>query len=250
MITLSHIRKSFSGHEVLRGINLSVKQGEGVSILGPSGSGKTTLLRCVNLLEQPDAGRIQIDDVTVDLPKVSAQQTLALRRKSTMVFQQYNLFKHKTALQNITEGLLTVQGLSKAEARDRGLAVLDKVGLAHKADAYPAHLSGGQQQRVGIARALALNPAVILFDEPTSALDPELVSEVLNVIRLIAEEGVTMIVVTHEMAFAKEVSDQVLFMERGVIVEQGSSRQLFEQPQQERTRQFLRLPGQPTFAHA
>jgi L-cystine transport system ATP-binding protein len=250
MIELSHIRKSFSGHEVLKGINLSVKQGEVVSILGPSGSGKTTLLRCVNLLEQADSGRIQIDDVKVDLPHVSPQQTLALRRKSTMVFQQYNLFKHKTALENITEGLITVQRLPKAEARERGMAMLEKVGLAQKALAYPAHLSGGQQQRVGIARALALNPAVILFDEPTSALDPELVAEVLGVIRLIAEEGVTMIVVTHEMAFAKEVSDQVLFMERGVIVEQGSSRQLFEQPQHERTRQFLRMPTSISLAQA
>jgi L-cystine transport system ATP-binding protein len=240
MIELRNIRKSFGGQTVLKGIDLTVAQGEVVSILGPSGSGKTTLLRCINLLEQPEAGEISIDDVRVSAPQVSRAETLALRRKSTMVFQQYNLFRHKTALENVTEGLLTVHRLPKKQATERGMAMLDKVGLAHKADSYPAHLSGGQQQRIGIARALALDPAVILFDEPTSALDPELVAEVLAVIRRIAEEGVTMIVVTHEMAFAKEVSDKVLFMERGVIVEEGSPVQLFEQPRQARTRQFLR----------
>lgn len=239
MIILSDIRKSFGSHAVLKGIDLQVSQGEVVSILGPSGSGKTTLLRCVNLLERPDTGTLSIDDIHVVLPHVSKQQLLALRRRTTMVFQQYNLFRHMTALQNVTEGLLTVKRMPKALACEKGMAMLEKVGMAHKASAYPAHLSGGQQQRVGIARALALDPAVILFDEPTSALDPELVADVLAVIRRIAQEGVTMIVVTHEMAFAREVSDQILFMEQGLVVERGTPRQLFEHPEQARTRQFL-----------
>ncbi|MFF2091076.1 amino acid ABC transporter ATP-binding protein [Paenibacillus sp. NPDC058174] len=240
MIKLSRISKSFGKNQVLKDITLSVEKGEVVVILGPSGSGKTTLLRCLNYLERPNDGTIAIGDYTVDCKHAGKKDIHKLRQKSAMVFQHYNLFKHKTALENVMEGLVIVQKLPKEEARKRSIEVLEKVGLGAKLDAYPSQLSGGQQQRVGIARALALNPEVILFDEPTSALDPELVGEVLDVIRKIAKEGITMIVVTHEMSFARDVSNHVVFMDGGVIVEEGKPNELFGAPKEERTKQFLK----------
>ncbi|MFD0677272.1 MULTISPECIES: amino acid ABC transporter ATP-binding protein [unclassified Paenibacillus] len=240
MITLTKITKSFGCNQVLRGIDLTVNKGEVVAILGPSGSGKTTLLRCMNYLEKPNEGFITIDDFSVDCKRASKKEIHQLRQKTAMVFQQYNLFRHKTALENVMEGLVIVKKQSKDEARRRSVELLEKVGLGSKLDSYPSQLSGGQQQRVGIARALALNPAVILFDEPTSALDPELVGEVLSVIRKIAKEGITMVIVTHEMTFAQDVASHVVFMDEGVIVEEGKPAELFNEPKEERTKQFLR----------
>lgn len=240
MIKLSGIKKTFGKNEVLKGIDLTVQKGEVVAILGPSGSGKTTLLRCLNFLEKPGAGEITIGDYTLDCSHASKKEIHALRQKSAMVFQQYNLFRHKTALENVIEGLIIVKKINKEEARKRGIQLLEKVGLGAKLDAYPSQLSGGQQQRVGIARALALEPEVILFDEPTSALDPELVGEVLAVIRRIAKEGITMIIVTHEMGFAQDVANHVVFMDGGVIIEEGKPSELFNNPKEERTKQFLK----------
>lgn len=239
MIKLAGIRKSFGKNEVLKGIDLTVRQGEVVAILGPSGSGKTTLLRCINYLEKPSEGIIEIGDYSVDCRKASKKDIHALRLKTAMVFQQYNLFRHKTALENVMEGLVIVRKLPKAQARQHSIELLEKVGLGSKLDAYPSQLSGGQQQRVGIARALALNPEVILFDEPTSALDPELVGEVLAVIRRIAKEGITMIIVTHEISFAQDVANHVVFMDEGIVVEDGAPRDIFQKPKEERTKQFL-----------
>ncbi|MEK4340832.1 amino acid ABC transporter ATP-binding protein [Brevibacillus sp. FSL L8-0710] len=240
MIQLQNIRKSYGSHEVLKGIDLTVNKGDVVVILGPSGSGKTTLLRCVNFLERPSDGQVTISGFTVDCKQPGKQNVLKLRRKTAMVFQHYNLFKHKTALENVMEGLVVAQKLPKEEAKQKSLDVLEKVGLSDKIHHYPSQLSGGQQQRVGIARALALNPEVILFDEPTSALDPELVGEVLAVIKKIAREGVTMIVVTHEMGFAREVANHIVFMDGGVIVEEGPPDKIFSNPKEERTKQFVR----------
>ena len=239
MIRLKNIKKSFGHHEVLKGIDLTVEQGEVVVILGPSGSGKTTLLRCINFLEKPDEGEISIDGQTVDAQRAGKNEVLALRRKTGMVFQHYNLFKNKTALENVMEGLVVARQVPEAAARETSRAFLEKVGLGAKMDAYPSQLSGGQQQRVGIARALALNPQVILFDEPTSSLDPELVGEVLGVMKKVAKEGITMIVVTHEMSFARDISNHVVFMDGGVIVEQGPPEEIFNRPREPRTRQFL-----------
>ncbi|EMT53379.1 amino acid ABC transporter ATP-binding protein [Brevibacillus borstelensis AK1] len=240
MIQLQNIRKSYGSHEVLKGIDLTVNKGDVVVILGPSGSGKTTLLRCVNFLERPSDGQVTISGFTVDCKQPGKQNILKLRRKTAMVFQHYNLFKHKTALENVMEGLVVAQKLPKEEAKQKSLDVLEKVGLSDKIHHYPSQLSGGQQQRVGIARALALSPEVILFDEPTSALDPELVGEVLAVIKKIAREGVTMIVVTHEMGFAREVANHIVFMDGGVIVEEGPPDEIFSNPKEERTKQFVR----------
>ncbi|MEV5027152.1 amino acid ABC transporter ATP-binding protein [Paenibacillus sp. LPE1-1-1.1] len=240
MIKLTQIRKSFGRNEVLKGIDLTVKKGEVVAILGPSGSGKTTLLRCINYLEKPNDGQISIDDFSVNCKRPDKKDIHTLRQKSAMVFQQYNLFKHKTAVENVMEGLVIVKKIPKDEARKKSVELLEKVGLGNKLDAYPSELSGGQQQRVGIARALALNPEVILFDEPTSALDPELVGEVLGVIRKIAREGITMIIVTHEMGFAQDVASHVVFMDGGVIVEEGKPNEIFNDPKEERTKQFLK----------
>ncbi|MGG4046550.1 amino acid ABC transporter ATP-binding protein [Paenibacillus favisporus] len=240
MIKLTNISKSFGRNPVLKSIDLTVNKGEVVVILGPSGSGKTTLLRCVNYLEKPSGGEIAIGDFQMNAEHAAKKDIHALRQKTAMVFQQYNLFKHKTAIENVMEGLVIVKKIPKDEARKRSAALLEKVGLAGKLDAYPSQLSGGQQQRVGIARALALEPEVILFDEPTSALDPELVGEVLEVIRKIAKEGITMIVVTHEMGFARDVANHVVFMDGGVIVEEGPPAQLFNHPREERTKQFLK----------
>jgi L-cystine transport system ATP-binding protein len=249
MIKLENIHKKFGKNEVLKGIDLEVQPGEVVVILGPSGSGKTTLLRCINFLETADKGTITVGNTTVDAHNASKKEILNLRRKTAMVFQLYNLFKNKTALQNVTEGLITVKHLKKEEAEAQGKKVLDQVGLSDKYDAYSSQLSGGQQQRVGIARALALDPEVILFDEPTSALDPELVGEVLSVMGKVAKSGRTMVVVTHELQFAYAIATRVIFMENGVVVEEGTPKQIFLSPKQERTAQFLqKLSPEPNYS--
>ena len=240
MVKLEHIKKSFGRTEVLHDVSLTVNDGEVVVILGPSGSGKTTLLRAINFLEKADEGSLTIGDKTVDLHNARKKEILEIRRRTAMVFQNYGLFANKTALENITEGLIVAKKQPKLVARERALAELKKVGLADKADFYPAQLSGGQQQRIGIARAVALDADVILFDEPTSALDPELVGETLQIIKQVAREGHTMIVVTHEMGFAEEVADKVVFMDGGYVVEEGKPSQIFSFPKEERTRQFLR----------
>ncbi|WP_067624525.1 amino acid ABC transporter ATP-binding protein [Alicyclobacillus acidiphilus] len=250
MIRLSQISKSFGEVQVLKGIDLTVKTGEVVAILGPSGSGKTTLLRCVNYLERPDDGVITIGDFSVRCREVGKRDIHQLRQKSAMVFQHYNLFKHKTALENVMEGLVVVRKTPVDDAKKRSIEFLKKVGLGDKLDSYPSQLSGGQQQRVGIARALALNPEIILFDEPTSALDPELVGEVLEVIREIAKEGITMLIVTHEMGFAKEIANHVLFMDGGNVVEEGSPDDIFNNPKEERTRQFLQRLSREVSTHS
>ena len=243
MIKVKNIHKSFGDNSILRGIDLEITKGEVVVILGPSGSGKTTFLRCLNALEMPEQGTIEFDNANalkIDFgARPSKKDILALRRKSGMVFQNYNLFPHKTALENVMEGPIQVQGKAKEQARQEALALLTKVGLADKADLYPFQLSGGQQQRVGIARALALQPELMLFDEPTSALDPELVQDVLDTMKSLDKEGWTMVVVTHEIKFALDVADLVIVMDGGVIVEQGSPQQLFDNPQHERTKSFL-----------
>lgn len=239
MIQIKGVKKSFGGTEVLKGVSISVKKGEVVVILGPSGSGKTTLLRCINFLEKADCGELVIGGKTIKFEHATKKEILTVRRQTAMVFQNYNLFSNKTALENVMEGLVTAQKMTKAEAKKIAVNELDKVGLSGKYHAYPAQSSGGQQQRVGIARAVALNPEVILFDEPTSALDPELVGEVLSVMRKVALDGVTMVVVTHEMSFASDIADHVIFMDGGVIVEEGTPREIFTDPKEERTKQFL-----------
>jgi len=248
MIQLEGIHKSFENNHVLRGVSLSIDRGEVVCIIGPSGSGKSTLLRCINYLEQPEDGRITIDgknayrDVSNGkIKNYPMRQIAATREKIGMVFQQFNLFPHLTALQNVMEAPIHVKHLKKAEAEQRARSLLAQVGLAEKAEQFPGELSGGQQQRVAIARALAMDPEVMLFDEATSALDPELVGEVLEIMRRLAEAGMTMVVVTHEMGFARQVADRVLFMDHGVIVEEGTPQQIFGSPREERTRNFLRL---------
>ena len=225
---------------VLRGVDLTVEKGDVVAILGPSGSGKTTLLRCLNFLETADAGQLVFDGESFDLAHASRADIARLRKKTAFVFQSYNLFRNKTALQNVTEGLIIARKMPKEQADAVGMKMLEKVGLADRADYYPRQLSGGQQQRVAIARALASDPEIIYFDEPTSALDPELTGEVLSVMRQLAEEGMTMLVVTHEMGFARNVSSKTVFMENGVVVEQAPSPQFFADPREERTRAFLR----------
>lgn len=235
------LEKSFGTNRVLDGVDLEVRRGDVLVLIGPSGSGKTTVLRCLNGLETPDAGVVSFDGgPRVDFAqKVSKADRTALRDRSAMVFQHHNLFPHLTVLQNVIEGPVQAHGVPKAEAVARAERLLDRVGLADKRDAYPSELSGGQQQRVGIVRALALEPQLLLFDEPTSALDPELVGEVLTVLRELANEGWTMVIVTHELGFARQVADEVLFFDGGVIVERGAPAQLFTAPQKERTRRFL-----------
>lgn len=240
MLTARGIQKHFQQQPVLKNLDLTVAKGDVVVILGPSGSGKTTLLRCLNHLEKADAGTLTLGDGTYDLHQMSKKQIQQLRQQTAFVFQHYNLFNNKTALENITEGLIYGRGVPRQEAKVLGQAALTRVGLAQFAHHYPHELSGGQQQRVGIARAVALKPAVLLFDEPTSALDPELVGEVLAVMQQLAQEGVTMVVVTHEMGFAREVASQVVFMDAGEVVESGPPQTLFTAPKEERTRQFLR----------
>ncbi|WP_278924508.1 amino acid ABC transporter ATP-binding protein [Pseudophaeobacter profundi] len=237
MIRLENIHKRFGELEVLKGIDCEVQQGEVVCLIGASGSGKSTLLRCVNGLETYEEGRLTIDGNLVD---ARSKDVRSLRTSVTMVFQRFNLFPHRTALENVTEGPIHVKGMARSEAIEMGHELLARMGLDAKAHTYPDSLSGGQQQRVAIARALAMQPRAILFDEPTSALDPELVGEVLEAMRGLADEGMTMLVVTHEMGFAREVSDRVLFMDQGRIVENGSAEQVLTNPQHERTQDFLR----------
>ncbi|KGY11473.1 amino acid ABC transporter ATP-binding protein [Vibrio tubiashii] len=243
MIKLTNIHKRFGETEVLKGIDLEIKQGEIIVIIGSSGTGKSTLLRTVNFLENADKGVITIDDVSVDTEKHTKAEVLALRRKTGFVFQNYALFAHMTARQNIAEGLITVRGWKKTDALTRAQQILDDIGLGDKGDSYPAALSGGQQQRVGIGRAMALQPELLLFDEPTSALDPEWVGEVLNLMKDLATKHQTMLVVTHEMQFAREVADRVIFMAEGNIVEQGSPQDIFGNPQDPRLQKFLRQVG-------
>ena len=237
MIELRDVHKRFGANEVLKGITASVEKSEVVCIIGPSGSGKSTILRCINGLESYEAGDIMVEGARVDSHSASI---VGIRTQVSMVFQRFNLFPHRTALENVVEGPIFVKREPRAEALERGRDLLAQVGLAEKADAYPPQLSGGQQQRVAIARALAMQPKAILFDEPTSALDPELVGEVLSVMRKLADDGMTMVVVTHEMAFAKDVADRVLFIDGGVIVEQGEAKTVLNQPQHARTQDFLR----------
>lgn len=243
MIKLTNIHKRFGDSKVLKGIDLDIQQGEIIVIIGSSGTGKSTLLRCVNFLEQADEGQITIDDVSVNARQHSKSDVLALRRKTGFVFQNYALFAHLTARQNIAEGLITVRGWKKDQALTRAQQILDDIGLGDKGDQYPASLSGGQQQRVGIGRAMALQPELLLFDEPTSALDPEWVGEVLALMKRLATQHQTMLVVTHEMQFAREVADRVIFMAEGKIVEQGSPQDIFNNPQDPRLQKFLRQVG-------
>ena len=240
MLEVRDVRKNFDGLQVLDGISFDVEKSDVVAILGPSGSGKTTLLRCLNFLEKADAGRIVLDGTLADLNRATKAEIAALRRKTAFVFQNFNLFLNKTVLDNVTLGLTAGAGMKKTEAREIAVEMLEKVGMADKITSYPSQLSGGQQQRVAIARALASRPEIIFFDEPTSALDPELIGEVLTVMRRLAEEGMTMLVVTHEMSFARNVSSKVLFLEGGRIMESGPSKEFFSNPKEERTKAFLR----------
>lgn len=240
MLTVKQVKKSFDGVKILKGVDLSVEKGDVVAILGPSGAGKTTLLRCINFLEHADEGELIFDGEHIDFAKTSKKEIAAIRKKTAFVFQGFNLFANKTALENVTEGLIVARKMPKGKAVEIGKAALDKVGLSDRYDYYPDQLSGGQQQRVAIARAIATEPEIIYFDEPTSALDPELTIEVLEVMRKLAAEGRTMLVVTHEIRFARNVSTKVVLMEQGQVVEAGETRQIFEQPREERTREFLR----------
>ncbi len=241
LLEIRNIHKSFDNLDVLTGVDLTVNKGDVVAILGPSGSGKTTLLRCINYLETADQGTMVFNGKEYDLAHTSHKDIAAIRKNTGFVFQNYNLFKNKTALQNVTIGLTSARKMPKEKADEIGMKMLERVGMADRADHYPSQLSGGQQQRVAIARALATDPQIIYFDEPTSALDPELIGEVLSVMRKLALEGMTMIVVTHEMSFAKDVSSHVIFMEGGNIVEEGPSKEFFANPKEERTREFLRM---------
>ena len=236
MIKIKNLEKTYGDLKVLKGISTDIKEGEVISIIGPSGSGKSTFLRCINRLEEPTNGEIDIEGENIVSPKVDINK---IREKVGMVFQHFNLFPHKTVLENITIGPIKLKKTSQEEAEKIAISLLDKVGLADKKDVYPNKLSGGQKQRVAIARALAMNPKVILFDEPTSALDPEMIGEVLEVMRDLAREGMTMIVVTHEMGFARTVANRVFFMDQGTILEDGSPKEIFDNPKEERTKEFL-----------
>ena len=243
LLEVKNLVKSFDRGTVLKGIDLTVDKGDVMAVLGPSGSGKTTMLRCLNYLEIADSGEMTFDGVLYDLSSSSKKDIADLRKQTGFVFQSYNLFSNKTVLDNVTLGLISGRGIDKKIAEETALRELERVGMADHADRYPAQLSGGQQQRVAIARALATDPKIIYFDEPTSALDPELTTEVLDVIRQLARSGITMVVVTHEMSFAKDVSSKVVFMEDGLIIEQGDSKEFFNDPKEERTREFLKLNG-------
>lgn len=246
LLKVENIHKKFGNLEVLKGVNLEVNKGDVIAVLGPSGSGKTTLLRCINYLEKADEGTLTFGGKEYQFSHTSNKEIAEIRKKTGFVFQSYNLFNNKTALENVTLGLTVARKMDKEEAEKIGREMLDKVGLSDRYDYYPSQLSGGQQQRVAIARALASSPEIIYFDEPTSALDPELIGEVLLVMKQLAEEGMTMVVVTHEMGFAKNVSSKTIFMENGVIVEEGPSKEFFENPRQERTREFLRMEDDRT----
>lgn len=241
MLEIKGLKKSFGGNTILKGIDFSVDKGEVIAVIGPSGSGKTTLLRCISFLTDADEGTMSLDNVSYDMKNIAKADIKKLRANMGFVFQNFNLFRNMTVLKNVTEGLVTVRKVGKVEAKQKALEMLDKVGLLEKANNYPDELSGGQRQRVAIARAVAMNPRVILFDEPTSALDPELTGEVLDVMKKLAEEGTTMVVVTHEMSFARDVASRVVFMADGLIVEEGSAKDIFDNPREERTRQFLKL---------
>ena len=241
ILEVRDLHKKFGDTVVLDGVGISVNKGDVIAVLGPSGGGKTTFLRCINFLEKADQGTMVFDGVTHDMAHITKKEMGEIRLHTGFVFQNYNLFRNKTALQNVTEGLLVARRMDRGEAEKKGMRMLEKVGMADRASHYPSQLSGGQQQRVAIARALASDPEIIYFDEPTSTLDPELIGEVLSVMRQLADEGMTMIVVTHEMDFAKNVSSRTIFMEHGKIVEEGESKRFFESPKQERTREFLRL---------
>lgn len=240
MIEISNLRKAFGKTEVLKGINVSIDKGDVVAILGPSGNGKTTFLRCINFLEKADMGTMTFDGNTYDLAHIKHSEVSAIRKKTAFVFQNYNLFANKTALQNVMLGLQVARHVPKEKAKEIGMAMLEKVGLSDKCDHYPIQLSGGQQQRVAIARALATDPEIIYFDEPTSALDPELISEVLTVMKQLANDGMTMLVVTHELNFARNVSNRVLFIDDGRVLESASATDFFENPIEERTKEFLK----------
>lgn len=240
ILSVKKVHKKFGENEVLKGIDLSVQKGDVIAILGPSGSGKTTFLRCLNFLEKADEGILTFNGEEFSLPKISKKDILQIRQKTGFVFQNFNLFRNKNVLKNVTEGLTTVRKIKKSEAEKIAIDVLKKVGMDDKLESYPYQISGGQQQRVAIARALATNPQIIYFDEPTSALDPELIGEVLNVIKNLADEGMTMIIVTHELNFAKNVSNKVLFMEEGQIIELNYTKEFFENPQKQRTKEFLK----------
>lgn len=236
MIQLVGVQKHFGSNHVLKDIDLTVKSGEKVVVIGPSGSGKSTLIRCINLLERPNAGKVIVDGVELTAPRADVAKA---RQSIGMVFQQFNLYPHKTVLENVTMAPILVKGVAKEEAEASGMQFLERVGLKHKADAYPSQLSGGQQQRVAIARTLNMKPQIILFDEPTSALDPEMIQEVLDVMTGLAKEGITMVCVTHEMGFARSVADRVIFMDEGRIIEEGSPEHFFVAPEHERTKLFL-----------
>lgn len=242
MIEIKDLRVKFGNNEVLKGINLSIKKGEVVALIGPSGTGKSTLLRCLNYLTKPTKGTIRIDDFIFNIEKATNKDIHNLRKKTAMVFQNYNLLKNKTAVENIMEPMITVQKIHKEKAYEKAIELLDKVGLKHKKDSYPRELSGGQQQRIGIARAMAVSSDVILFDEPTSSLDPELVGEVLSVIKDLAlSHNKTMVIVTHEMKFAKEVADRMIFLENGVVAGEGTPEEIYKNCQNERLRKFINI---------
>lgn len=243
MIKISNLHKKFDRDEVLKGIDIEVNKGDVIAILGPSGSGKTTLLRCINFLESADEGTLEFDNETYDFKTITKKDIIKLRKKTAFVFQNFNLFLNKTALQNVTEGLIIARGVPKADAEKKGKHILDMVGLSDKYDFYPEQLSGGQQQRAAIARAIATDPEIYFFDEPTSALDPELIGEVLAVIQGLARHGMTMLVVTHEMNFARNVSNKVVFMENGAIVETSSTEEFFNNPKTDRARDFIAKIG-------
>ncbi len=239
MLELKDVKKSFGKNKILKGVNISVNKGDVVVILGPSGSGKTTLLRTINFLERADSGTMVFDGKNYDMKKAGKKDVNFVRKNTAFVFQNYCLFNNKTVLQNVTEGLIVGRKVPRAEAEEKARLALEKVGMLEYADYYPSKLSGGMQQRVGIARAIAVSPDIILFDEPTSALDPELVGDVLQVIKRLAKENITMIVVTHEMSFAEDVANKVIFMADGVVVEEGTPEEIFYRPKEDRTKQFL-----------
>lgn len=250
MITIEHLSKKYHDNIVLEDINLEIKQGDVMGIVGPSGTGKSTLLRCVNHLEVPESGSISLGDKKIDLTRRNGKDLRYLQQHTGMVFQRFNLFEKKTALENVMEGLIVVKKMKKEEAREIALAELENVGMSAWANHYPRHLSGGQQQRVALARALAMKPEVLLLDEPTSALDPELVGEVLEVIKKVAEEGYTMILVSHEMNFMRHVANRVIFLDKGHVVEDGTPREVFNNPQNDRTREFfhkMNMLNQPEY---